>query len=458
MSVSLAGCQTTQGPNANWWEVPGTQAGTGPSAGNPGFDPTAVPRTGTEIPAWDPSKAPVTTTQNTGQATQWMNQYDVRKGVQAARVGLLVPLTGRASKVGQEILKAAQMALFDFANNRYELLPYDTQSTPEGAVEAARFALADGVSLVIGPLLSDSAKAISPYLQAANVSALAFTNDSTAASDTVFTLGIRPEEEVQRVISFAAAQGSTRFALLAPADEYGIRVRAAFEAAVLNSGGELSKIVQFLGSDDLAGLIREMADYDVRRKELLDQKRTLERAQDALSKQALKRLELLQTLGDTDFDALLVAAGGSSLQTIAAHLPYYDIDPKKVRILGTSLWEAKWVSAEPALLGGWFAAPSPVNRAAFVKQFESVYAHKPHRLATLAYDAVALSAVLAGEDGQADYSRMTLTSPSGFAGRDGIFRLMNTGIAERGLSVLQVERTGLREVSPAPQSFVPMVN
>lgn len=67
-----------------------------------------------------------------------MNQYDPRGGIQAARVGLLLPLTGRASKVGQEIMNAAQLALFDFAGPRYELLPYDTKSTPEGAMQAAQ--------------------------------------------------------------------------------------------------------------------------------------------------------------------------------------------------------------------------------------------------------------------------------------------------------------------------------
>jgi branched-chain amino acid transport system substrate-binding protein len=455
MALVLSACQTTTAPK--WWEVPGTT----PQARGPApqdFDPTATPRTGAEIPPWDPSQPAVSQPDAQVQADQWMTQYDVRGGVRAARVGLLVPLTGRASKVGQEIMNAAQLALFDFAGKNYELLPYDTQSSPEGAVQAVQYALADGVSIVVGPLLSASAKAINPYLQAANVNALAFTNDVTAAGGHIFTLGVRPEEEVNRIINYAALQGSTRFALLAPADEYGIRVRVAFEQAVAENGMELSKVVQFLGSDDLAGLIREMADYDERRKELLKQKKELEGRSDALSKKALERLELLQTVGDVDFDALLIAAGGKSLQSIAANLPYYDVDPKKVRMLGTSLWNARWVGAEPALLGGWYAATSPSNRADFVNQYQAVYDKAPHRLATLAYDAIALSAVLANEQGEADYSLQTLTDPAGFFGRNGIFRLNPDGSSEHGLSVLQVLPKTFREISPAPKTFAPAIN
>lgn len=455
VTLVLSACETTT-TAPKWWEVPGTS----PDARTGGtFDPTAAPRVGMEIPPWDPSQPTVQQPDAQVKAEEWMTQYDARGGVQAARVGLLVPLSGRAANVGQEIMNAAQLALFDFAGKHYELLPYDTKSTPEGAVQAARYAISDGVSIIIGPLLSESAKAISPYLQAANVNALAFTNDSTAANPNLFVMGVRPEEEVERIINFAVLQGSKRFALLAPADEYGIRVRTAFESAVRANGAELSKVVQFLaGSDDLPAMIRAMADYDQRRNELLKQKRELKGKSDALSRKALERLNLLQTVGDVDFDALLVAAGGSTLQTIAANLPYFDVDPKKVRMLGTSLWEANWVHAEPALLGGWFAAPSAKNRTDFVEQYKNVYGDNPHRLATLAYDAVALSAVLANDQGEADYSRKTLTDPAGYLGRNGIFRLHPNGLAQRGLSILQVQSKQFREISPAPSTFAPVMN
>lgn len=453
VTLALSACQTIQAPK--WWEVPGTEPQARGPAPDTTYDPTATPRSGAEIPPWDPSQPTVQQPDAQVKAEEWMTQYDPRGGIRAARVGLLVPLTGRASKIGQQIMNAAQLALFDFAGPRYELLPYDTQSTPEGAVQAVRYAISDGVSIIIGPMLSGSAKAVSPYLQAANVNALAFTNDATAASPNVFVLGVRPEEEVDRIINFAVMQGSTRFGLITPADEYGIRVRSAFENAVLANGAELSKVVQFHGGDDIASLVRDMADYDERRKELLKQKAELEGKTDSLSVKALERLDLLQTVGDVEFDALLVAAGGSVLQEIAANLPYYDIDPKKVRMLGTSLWNSKWVQAEPAFLGGWFAATSDGNSQGFIQQYQSVYGNTPHRLATIAYDSVALTAVLANDEGEADYSRQTLTDKNGFLGRNGIFRLSDYGLSEHGLSILQVQQRSFSEISPAPRSFAP---
>ena len=85
------------------------------------------------------------------------------------------------------------------------------------------------------------------------------------------------------------------------------------------------------------------------------------------------------------------------------------------------------LSREPALIGGWFAAPAPSARTAFERRFNEVYGHPPPRLATLAYDAVALAALLASGEGEADFSADSVTDPSGFAGVDGIFRLRRDG-------------------------------
>ena len=83
----------------------------------------------------------------------------------------------------------------------------------------------------------------------------------------------------------------------------------------------------------------------------------MEGKEDELSKKALERLELYETLGDLPYEALLIADGGDRLLQVAALLPFYDIDPQKIQILGTGQWDVAGIGAEPALLGAWFAAP-----------------------------------------------------------------------------------------------------
>jgi branched-chain amino acid transport system substrate-binding protein len=116
-------------------------------------------------------------------------------------------------------------------------------------------------------------------------------------------------------------------------------------------------------------------------------------------------------------------------------------------MLGTVQWEAPTTGAEPALVGGWFAAPPPAARADFEKRYSDAFGEAPPRLTTLAYDAAALAAVLARPEGSA-FGDQSIADPSGFLGRDGIFRFLPNGLNERGYAVLQVEARGARVIDP----------
>ena len=109
------------------------------------------------------------------------------------------------------------------------------------------------------------------------------------------------------------------------------------------------------------------------------------------------------------------------------------------------------------MVGGWFAAPERSGWEAWASRYRELYGETPPRLASLAYDATALAAVLAQEASQTgaapDYSLDDLTDPNGFAGVDGIFRLRGDGSTERGLAVLQLQRNAIELRETAPTSF-----
>jgi len=370
------------------------------------------------------------------------------------RAALLVPITGPNARLGKAMLNAAQMAVFDFSDQKFELLIHDTQGTPEGAMEAARLAIGDGASVILGPLLGASVRAISLMTRAANVPVIGFSSDRTITGDGVYTMGFFPETEVERVVSYAYANGSRNFAALAPDDAYGQAIVESLQKTAAMLGANVSR-VQFFDPEasDYSPVVRELANYDIRRQALLDQREELSKREDEIAIKALERLEKLQTIGDPPFDALILADGGERLLAIAALLPFYDVDPKKVRMLGTGQWDAPGLGGEPALSGGLYAGPPPDARAEFEVQYRGVYGEEPMRLTTLAYDATALAAVLARAEGGADFSSRAMTMPGGFWGRDGIFRFLANGNVDRGLAVLRLGSQGSKVVSKAPETF-----
>ncbi len=326
-----------------------------------------------------------------------------------ARVALLAPLSGKSAALGQAMVNAAQLAVFETGGAGFELMPRDTGGTSEGAVVALRDALASGAQLVIGPIFAAEVAAVKPEILPSGVNMLALSTDVSLAEPGAYVMGFAPTPQVERVVSYAIAKGAHRFAALVPAGPYGQLVARAFEEAVRQGGAEL---VASEAVDNVLAL-------------------------------AAKREQI---------DALLLPFGGAELRRLAGQLSAIGFSKEKVKILGTGLWdEPNLAQGQPLLLGGLFAAAEPEARMRFVGAYKDNYGQLPPRLATLAYDATALAAALVRSG--SGFDRMALTNPSGFAGLDGIFRLTAMGQIERGLAVNEVTENGSRVIDPSPTSF-----
>ncbi len=374
------------------------------------------------------------------------------------RVGLLLPLSGRHARVGQALLNAAQLALFDIADDKFSLIVRDTGGTEEGAVAAARSALDEGARLILGPLFSTSVPLVALEASRFGVTVITFSNNREVAGGNVFIMGLTPSTQVDRIINYASRQGLRRYAVLAPDTPYGISVVSAFQNAILKNGAELGRVVFYTaGAEDLSPEVRSLAGYQRRQAALVEQRRMLEGRSDDAARQALARLENLDTYGPPDYDAVLLPEGGKQLLTLAPLLAYYDVDPTEVRYLGTALWDDPGLANETVLQGAWYVAPPPGPWSQFRKRYAEAFGSAPPRVATIAYDATALAAVLARSAGDgtglASFSAATITQPSGFAGVDGIFRFLPTGEVERALAVIEMRRDGAQELEPAPQTF-----
>ena len=128
-----------------------------------------------------------------------------------------------------------------------------------------------------------------------------------------------------------------------------------------------------------------------------------------------------------------------------------------MRYLGTALWNDPRLGTEPTLVGGWFAAPTPRLWDNFKARYQQSFGSAPPRIASLAYDATALAAVLAQQPG-GGFRQETLAQRGGFVGIDGIFRFLPSGEVERGLAVMELQRGEVRVIDPAPQSFDQLIN
>ncbi len=339
----------------------------------------------------------------------------------AAKVAILLPLSGKGSETGQAMLNAAQLAVFDLNATTFELIPRDTMGTPEGARDAAALAAGDGAQLILGPVFSNDAKAVTPVALQRGLSTISFSTDTSVASAGGFVLGFLPQSQVTQVIDFAATQGIKKIALIAPQDAYGETADIAFKSHIMRRSLQTGGIIRY---NPATGTTPEQI------KSLLATN--------------------FQT-GQKPFDAVIIAAPGAQAGRISQQLTDAGLPPSMVQRIGTGLWDQADVARIPSLQGAYYAASSPRLREKFEARYQQTYGETAPRLSSLAYDATALAIVLSRSN--QDYSRQTLINPNGFSGIDGIFRFRNDGLVERGMAILQIRNGSAVVIKDAPSSF-----
>lgn len=350
------------------------------------------------------------------------------------RVALLVPLSGEAATVGEQLVQAAQLALEDTGDDRLVLLPRDTPAAAETAATVARGVLGEGAKAILGPLYGGATRAVALQARATQVPVLSFSNDTTAAGPGVVLLGFSPEDQVARIVAFAADRGKRRLAVLAPDDAFGQRFVAAARAAVAREDE-----MRLVGVGVYpAG---KAAPSDVVRR---------------LAWPGGEPADAASAPPPDPFDAVLIGDTGARLRTLVSLINYYDVDLGRVQLLGTQRWLDGGAPADPLLAGAWLAAPDPAALARFDQRYQEVFGERPVRVAVLAYDATALVARLALRPG--GLTAAAVTDPEGFAGRSGVFRALPDGRVERALAVLEVQAGGgTTVIDPAPPTLVPSV-
>lgn len=344
------------------------------------------------------------------------------------RVALLLPLSGNASAAGvaKALKQAGELALFDLDNPTVTLMTKDTQGTPEGAKAAATAAIQGGAELVIGPLFAKSVTAAAEVTRAANVPMVAFSSDRNVAGNGVYLLSFLAGRDVPTIVSYAMSQGRRNFGALIPKSPYGQIVEAAFRQAVSSQGGQLVAVEQFpLDANSMLEPAKKLAQFA--------------KSPDPST--------------SPQMDTLFIPVGQETLPTVAALMPYFEIDTSKVKLIGTVLWDYPNIGREAPLVGGWFPAPDPKGWKAFTQRYVKAYETTPPRLASLAYDAVGIAIALSTGKPGSRYTAEQLTRQRGFAGVDGLFRLLPDGTSERGLAILEVQKFGARVLQQAPLSF-----
>lgn len=306
--------------------------------------------------------------------------------------------------------------MFELGNENTLLIPRDAGSNEASANAAARALMTDGADIIVGPVLREGVTGAAGAASARNVPVIGFSSDRTIGGNGVYLLSFQLEDEVARLVSYAAAQNIRTVALLAPSNEYGRRVESALRSEAQARGVTVTTVQLYNRTDADAGAAARTVATGARPQ------------------------------------GIIIADSGAPLRAIGTALVQAGVDTRQVRLMGTSVWAGE-AEREPSLAGGWYVAPDPAARVEFDNRYRTAFGEAPTRLASLGYDAVALATLLSRERGADGITRGAIENREGFAGSDGLFRFNSNGAIERGLAIMEVRQNSNAVLDAAPRRF-----
>mgnify|MGYP001058387261 CR=1 FL=1 len=346
----------------------------------------------------------------------------------AVRVALLVPQGSGdpgLENIALDLINAAQLAQRDLTSVTIDLAIYPTNGSNAGGAAAASQAVAEGATIILGPLLSSATAGANNAVAGSDVRILSFSNNPEVAGNGVYLLGNTFNNTAEQLVGYGLGRGLNNFGIVYPLGLEGETARNAVATAIQRRGGNL------VASEG----------YDVSRQGI-----------------ASRAAPIAASLNARGASAVVLTDGVvGGLGIMAEALRENGVSAGATQFLGLQRWDASpEVLALSSLQGGVFVAPDPGYVAQFNGRYSNAYGSTPNDLASLGYDGVAAVGALIAQSrssGGSPFSDSRLTQSSGFAGANGVFRLLPNGLNQRNLAILEVRGGTAVVTQRAARSF-----
>ena len=352
---------------------------------------------------------------------------NIRDNENTIKIGVLLPLSGKNLEIGNMILNALELAIFQNKESSIELVIQDTQSESSFSKKAFQKLLEKKINFVIGPLYSKTLTSINEQVKNNQINIFALSNNKSLAKKGVWTFGVDPKEQTERILDYALEKGLTNTAALLPKNSYGLLL---FETiSNYEKNGIIGPVRIEFYEDNITSqqnAAKKLAKGFEKYESYIKKKEALEPQDNIVVKEVIK-----------PFDNVIIAASGQALTVLSSQLQYNYVDPEKVQFLGTSSWEDTSILNEPALEGGVFAATSQLFQKDIKRIYKNTFEKDMPKVAMIAYDILAL--LIAIEKDKKTININDLINKEGFLGLRGLFRLSKSGTVERSFDLKTIK-------------------
>ena len=304
---------------------------------------------------------------------------------QILKVGLLAPLSGEYKELGNSLLYSLQLALDEIDDKSVFIIPRDSGFNNKEKIEdAIKDIRSQGANIIIGPINYEDFKNVKKFNDIIFISP---SNIYPEFNDNIISIGISLESQLLALSKFVKKQKKTKTIIMFPKNQYSELIEAKLKKLNLQN----SKVFKYSSNPEvLTGEIEILTNYSQRKKNLDMRKKMYEDKEDEQSIKQLEKLNQLYTLGEVNFDSVIIIDFGNNLKSVLTSLVYTDVNQDKVLFTTVNQWFDESIFYENTIRNLYY--PS-VNYKEF-KRYNQSYFKKfkkyPNEITILTYDALGL--------------------------------------------------------------------
>ncbi len=301
------------------------------------------------------------------------------------KVGLLAPLTGEYAELGNSMLYSLQLALEEIGDKNIFIVPRDAGFQDKKKLQSAINEIrSEGVKVIIGPINHEDFEDVKKFNDLIFISP---SNISPEFRSNIISIGISLESQLIALNNFIKKNKRNKTIVLFPKNQYEEMIEKKLKK--LN----LDHFKKFKYSPDpqiLTGEIEILTNYSQRKKNLEIRKKMFEDKEDAQSVRELERLEQLYTLGEVNFDSVIIIDFGNSLKSVLASLVYTDVSQSKVLFTTVNQWFDDSIFFENSVKNLYYPSIDYKEFKKYNENYFKKFKTYPNEMTILAYDALGL--------------------------------------------------------------------
>ena len=301
------------------------------------------------------------------------------------KVGLLAPLSGEYKELGDSLLYSLQLALDEINDKNVQIIPRDSGSNDKRKlIKAIQEIRSQGVNIVIGPINNEDFDEVKKFNDMIFISP---SNINPEFQNNIISIGVSLESQMFALMKFIKKQKKNKTVIFIPKNQY-----ANFIESKLNKL-DLKNYKIFRYNPDpkvLTGEIEILTNYSQRKRNLENRKKMFEDKEDEQSKRQLEKLEQKYTLGDVNFDSVIIIDFGNSLKSVLTSLVFTDVDQKKVLFTTINQWFDESIFYENTVSSLYYPSVNYKEFKKYKDNYFKIFNNFPSEITILAYDAIGL--------------------------------------------------------------------